>query len=337
MKKVLSLLLVFLILFSITACSKSLEVTEIEVDNPDVSDVTIDEDSHYPVTIRTYNFKKEPVDITFENSPEKVLAIYQNSIETLLALGLEDKIVAASGLDHDVKEEYKVAFEDVKYYDNDLTKEEVIGMGPDFILSWYSLFGEKRLGDIDFWHERNINTYMAQNSGVKSPNTLENEYEDILNLGKIFNVEDKANEIVDNMKREIEAAKEFSKDNPSVKTVILEVGSDNMYRIYGEESIGGNIATLVGADLVAKENGNIGAEDLVNLDPEVIFTVYFGDVIGEKDAIDNIVNNPSLSSISAVKNNRVYPIMLSEVYASGIRTLDGIISISNGLYPDLNK
>lgn len=337
MKKVLSLLLVILILFSITACSKSLEVTEIEVDNPDVSDVTIDEDSHYPVTIRTYNFKKEPVDITFENSPEKVLAIYQNSIETLLALGLEDKIVAASGLDHDVKEEYKVAFEDVKYYDNDLTKEEVIGMGPDFILSWYSVFGEKRLGDIDFWHERNINTYMAQNSGVKSPNTLENEYEDILNLGKIFNVEDKANEIVDNMKREIEAAKEFSKDNPSVKTVILEVGSDNMYRIYGEESIGGNIATLVGADLVAKENGNIGAEDLVNLDPEVIFTVYFGDVIGEKDAIDNIVNNPSLSSISAVKNNRVYPIMLSEVYASGIRTLDGIISISNGLYPDLNK
>jgi iron complex transport system substrate-binding protein len=338
MKKVLSLLLATIMLFSITACTKNPEVEDDKLNEIVRKDEVKDnENSHYPVTIRTYNYEKNPVEITFEKAPEKVIAVYQNSIETLLALGLEDKIVAASGLDHDVKDEYKDAFKDIKYYDNSLTKEEVLGINPDLILSWYSLFAEKNLGNVEFWHERNINTYMAQNSGVKKPDTLENEYEDILNIGKIFDVEEKANEIVDNMKKEIEEAKKFSKDNPSVKTVILELGSDNMYRIYGEQSIGGNIATLVGADLVARENGNIGAEDLVNLNPEVIFTVYYGDAIDEKESIDSIMNNPSLSSISAVKNNRVHPIMLSEVYASGIRTLDGIISISNGLYPDLNK
>lgn len=338
MKRLLSLLLAVVMMFSITACSNKPQEKD-KAPNSEVSsnEVKDDEKSHYPVTITTYNFEKEPVEITFEKAPEKVLAVYQNSIETLLALGLEDKLVAASGLDHDVKDEFEDAFSDVKYYDNPLTKEEVLGIGPDFILSWYSLFGEKNLGNVGFWHERDINTYMAQNSGVISPNTLENEYEDILNIGKIFDVEQKANEIVDNMKKEIENAKKFSKDNPPAKAVILEVGSDNMYRIYGEDSIGGNIATLVGADLVARENDNIGAEDLVKLDPEVIFTVYYGDKLVEDAALESIMNTPALASISAIKNERVHPIMLSEVYASGIRTLDGITSISNGLYPDLNK
>lgn len=340
MKKILSLLLALTMLVSITACSNdSKEKDDTASSNGQVSQEVEkdDQQSHYPVTITTYNYQKEPVELTFETAPEKVLAVYQNSIETLLALGLEDKIIAASGLDHDVKAEYKDAFADVKYYENRPTKEEILGIGPDFILSWYSLFDEKNIGDIDFWNERDINTYMAQNSGVKTPNTIENEYEDILNMGKIFNVEERANEIVENMKKKIGEAKEFSEDKPTVKTVILEVGSDNTYRVYGEDSIGGNIATGVGADLIARENGQIGAEDLVNLNPEVIFSVYYGDEIVEEASLEAIMNNPALASVSAIQNKRVYPIMLSEVYASGIRTLDGIISISNGLYPELEQ
>ncbi|GAU80088.1 vitamin B12 ABC transporter B12-binding component BtuF [Fusibacter sp. 3D3] len=64
-------------------------------------------------------------------------------------------------------------------------------------------FAEKNYGDVAFWHERGINTYMQQNSGAVVPNSLENEYEDILNRGIIFNVQDKANQIVEDMKTEI--------------------------------------------------------------------------------------------------------------------------------------
>lgn len=336
MKRIISLLLVIVMLFGVTGCAKEASVKE-EQPQPNEEGLIKEEGSHYPLKIKTYNYAKEPVEITFQKAPERVLAVYQNSIETLLALGLENKIIAASGLDHDVKEEYQEAFSKIKYYDNIPTKEEVLGMEADFILSWYSLFNEKNLGDVDFWHEREINTYMSQNGGVIKPNSIQNEYDDIINLGKIFDVEEKANEIVNNMKEKIAESKEFAKNQKSVRTVILEIGSDNMFRIYGEESIGGNVATEVGADLVAKENGNIGAEDLVKLNPEVIFTVYYGDEIDRDMAIESITLNPALSSISAIKSNRVHPIMLSEVYASGIRTLDGIISISKGLYPDLYK
>lgn len=334
MKKIISIILVAFMLLGVSGCAKedtsNSNKTQTQVENNS-------KNSHYPVKIKTYDYSKKPIELTFEKAPEKVVAVYQNSIETLLALGLQDKIVAAAGLDHNVKDEYKEAFKKIKYYENTPSKEEVLSMQPDFILSWYSLFGEKALGDVGFWNERGVNTYMAQNSGVITPNTLQNEYDDILNIGKIFDVEDKAKEIVNNMSKEIEKSKEFVKGKQPVKAVILEVEKDGVYRIYGEDSIGGDIAKQVGADLVAKTNGQIGNEDLVKLNPDVIFTVYYGDEIDKNTAVNSILKNPGLSSISAIKSNRVDPIMLSEVYASGIRTLDGIKTISKGLYPELYK
>lgn len=333
MKKIISIVLTAMMVVGISGCTNKdtattpKEGTKVEDSNK--------KSSHYPVTIKTYNYAKEPVELTFEKAPEKVIAVYQNSIETLLALGLKDKIIAVSGLDHEVKDEYKGDFDKLKHYEKLPSKEEVIALQPDFILSWYSLFDEKRFGDVNFWHERKVNTYMSQNSGVIKPNTLQNEYDDILNMGKIFDVEDKANDIVNEMKAEIQKAKDFVKGKETVKSVILEVQKDGVYRIYGEDSIGGDIAKEVGADLVAKSNGKIGNEDLIKLNPDVIFTVYYGKQIERDSAVNSILDNPALSSVSAIKSKRVNPVMLSEVYSSGIRTLDGIKTISKGLYPEL--
>ena len=47
-----------------------------------------------------------------------------------------------------------------------------------------------------------------------------------------------------------------------------------------------------------------------------------------------ITDDPALASLSAVKNGRIYPIMLGDMYASGPRTLDGIRAFAAGLYPE---
>ena len=49
-----------------------------------------------------------------------------------------------------------------------------------------------------------------------------------------------------------------------------------------------------------------------------------------------IKDDEALQSLDAVKNGRVYPIMLSEMYASATRTQDGIETFAKGLYPDVN-
>ena len=74
------------------------------------------------------------------------------------------------------------------------------------------------------------------------------------------------------------------------------------------------------------------------LTPWMVSMPYEGDDAEEvkEEKLNVILDDESLASLSAVQNNRVIPIMLSEMYASATRTKDGIVTIANGLYPDLN-
>ena len=110
--KLMGLLLSLTLIIGLVGCS-SQDSKSKDANNSKLQSSS--DSNHYPITITTYNYKKEPIELTFEKAPEKVVAVYQNSIETLLALGLEDKIVAAAGLDHDVKDEYKEAFSKINY------------------------------------------------------------------------------------------------------------------------------------------------------------------------------------------------------------------------------
>lgn len=289
------------------------------------------------VTVSNYNYAKDKIDLTFEKVPERVVTVYQSPLEIMLALGLEDKVVAASQLDSDVKPEFEKAFEKIKYYDEAPSKEEVMGLKPDLIYSWYSYFGPEKLGEVTDWIDRGTNTYMMQNSGAVKPDTLQNEYDDILTIGKIFKVEPKAEAIVKEMKDEIKKAKKAVEGTKPVKAIIVEVSKDGMYRVYGKDTIGGDMASQLGAELVAADEQSIGKEDLIKLNPDVIFSVYYGENIEREQAEKSIMDDTSLASLAAIKNKRVEPVVLSEVYATGIRTLDGIKTISQGLYPDLGN
>ena len=336
LKKGIALLLSTLMILGLTACSSK---NENNINGESNNETSLDSDSHYPVTITTYNYKNEPVDITFDKAPEKVVAVYQNSIETLLALGLEDKIEIAAGLDHEVKDEYKDAFSKVNYIEEFTpSKETVVMEQPDFILSWYSLFSDKNLGDVDYWHQNNINTYMALNSGAAQDRTLENEKADILNLGKIFNVEDKANQIVNEIDTKTNEVENSVKDQEKQTTLIIEYMDGQIYT-YGAKTLGGDIVQKLGAELLNPNGGNISEEDLIKLNPDSIFVVYMDrtDEDMSKEAINTVMNNKALSSLNAIKNERVNSIALGEMYCSGIRTIDCINTFANGLYPNLNK
>ena len=90
------------------------------------------------------------------------------------------------------------------------------------------------------------------------------------------------------------------------------------------------------------KNNNEFIEEIKALNPDVIYVVYMpysGDDPEQvkQDALDKLLEDKAFSSLDAVKNKRVVPIMLGDMYASGVRTINGIETISQGLYPDLNK
>jgi len=302
--------------------------------------------TQYPLTITTYDYDGNEVETTYEKAPEKVLAVYQGSIETMLALGLEDHLVATAGLDNEVPQEQKAAFSKTEYLDEFTPSLETVTMlEPDMIFSWSSLFGDKELGDVKNWIEKGCNTYYNSNTRPSSEKeirnrTLENEYTDILNIGKIFDVQDKAEAIVEEIKNTIEQTTEATKDRKEKPTVlILEPLGDDITN-YGATSLGGDMVTKLGGELANPDAKTVGKEDIVAANPDVIFVVYMpyaGDdpETVKESQINVITDDEALQSLDAVKNKRIVPIMLSEMYASATRTQDGIETFAAGLYPDL--
>jgi len=331
LKNLTAILLSVMLILVLVSCGRGNQEEAKDFSN---GQAQANDDTHYPITITTYNYSKEPVELTFYKAPEKVVAIYQNSIETMLALGLEDKIVAAAGLDHDVKDEYKEAFSKINYLEEFTpSKETIIMEEPDFILGWYSLFDNKRLGDIDYWNESGVNTYISLNSGVAKERTIENEITDILNIGKIFNVEDKAQAIVDNITSTIKEVSEKVSSEEKQSAMVLEFYDEDIYT-YGAKTLAGDMLTQLGAEILNPEGGNIGAEDLIKLNPGCIFISYMdrGDENIALKEVNKVLNNPAFASLSAVKNGRVHAIPLGDMYSSGIRTIDGINTFASGLY-----
>ena len=217
--------------------------------------------TEYPLTITTYDYDGNEIETTYEKAPEKVLAVYQGSIETMLALGLEDRLVATAGLDNEVPDELKDAFSKTNYLDEFTPSLETVTMlEPDMILSWSSLFSDK-------------------------------------NLGNITN--------------------------------------------YGAKSLGGDMVTQLGATLANPDASTAGKEDIIAANPDVIFVVYMPYAGDDPETVKEsqlavIKDDEALQSLDAVKNGRVYPIMLSEMYASATRTQDGLETFAKGLYPDVN-
>lgn len=295
-------------------------------------------DGHYPVTITTYNYEGEEVETTYEKAPEKVVAVYQGSIETMIALGLEDHVAAAYGLDNEVKDEWKEGFEKMNYQEDPFApdKELVTTLEPDMILSWGSLFDDKVLGDVDTWISKGVNTYINTNTRSEGNRTLENEYTDILNLGKIFNVEEKAQALVAEMKGEIEDVLEKAKGEEKLKVAVVEPYGDSITN-YGKNSLGGNMVEALGGELALPEASGIGKEDLIAADPDVIFVVYMAYAGDDPEKVKKnqlavIQDDPALKALSTNKNKKVYLIMLGDMYASGPRTIDGLRTFAEGMY-----
>lgn len=270
-----------------------------------------------------------------------MICVYQCCIEIMAALGLEDHVIASYGLDNEVKDEWKPAFEKMHYDDSVFApdKETVTMLEPDMIFSWDSYFGEKNLGDVYGWNEKGVATYIASNSGAVPECTLENEYSDILNIGRIFGVEDKAQALVDEIKAQVADTPKKAEGHDPVRMAVVEpLGGD--ITNYAANSLAGDMVKALGGELVKPEGSEMGKEDLVAFDPDVIFVVYMAYSGDDPETVKQqqlavIQDDPALASLSAVKNGRVYLIMLGDMYASGPRTGDGIAVLAKGMYPDL--
>lgn len=288
---------------------------------------------YYPVTVEVYNASKELVPYTFEKCPEKTLVYGRNNVEIMLALGLGDKIMMIADCGS-VLPEYQEEFEkipqlkdhqDVGYF----VREYAMSLEPDMVIGWRSLFEmDDRMGDIEFWHERNIGTYTSINSVLKDNQSLENEYADIRNIGKIYNKVDEAEAIISAIEADVAKGKEAAAGNDPQRILIAEKW-EGEYDIYHAKTAAGDIATQLGAEVLGEKGWT--DEQIVEANPEAIFAVHVSSV-SDEEAVALYTENPALASVDAVKNGRVYPVVYSLAYTPGVRTGETVKLFLQTLY-----
>ena len=330
-KKLFSLLLVCTLMGTVLAgCGGPKQTTEPmppaandeEPDNKETGDA-----GAYPMTFDNYGRE-----VTLEKKPEKVLTLGPNCTELFVALGLGDYVIGRSLINHSrgplpEYEEAVSAISQLNY--SSATREAIISSGADFI---YALDWE--IGDAGCNIEEVAGYGMTVY--VNSATTLEEQYQEILDIGKIFGVEEAAEAFVADQKARIKAVQDKVKTLDPVDVLIYDSGNDGVFTCSGInfESL---LVGLAGghnvfSDLTEKQWITVSYEEVLARNPHIIL-IHDYDSPSVEEKIAEIKANPTLSQLDCVKNERFARITLESVLA-GNRMAYAIESMAKDFYPD---
>ena len=140
----------------------------------------------------------------------------------------------------------------------------------------------------------------------KDKASIDDMYNDLVNLGRIFGVEEKANSLVDGYRLELSKETETLKSGNPLRVFVYDSGEDAPFTagLYAMptaliEAAGGiNIM-----DDFKKSWGTVTWEEVIDRNPEVIVIVNYGNVTAEQKR-EFMMSNPAFANLDAVKNDR---------------------------------
>lgn len=288
-------------------------------------------ETEFPFTLTSYM----DMEITFDHVPERVIAANACTGDELMAMGLGDKIIATAYNNSLINPLYQEEYDQIPIAaETYLELETILSLEPDFVFGRSSSFSEKRNTTHDVLSSYGI----ASLSGVESYTVgaeVDVVYEDFYNLGKIFNLEEKAEEIVSAMKAQIAGVEEAVAGQEPVKVFVYDMMQEN-----GAYTCGNNFtATLIrhagGENIFSDLDttwATVGWEEIVERNPDVIVINDYGSTSLE-EKIAQLKENPALASVSAIANDRIISVTLCEVFACSM-TGDTIEKFAHAFHPD---
>lgn len=263
----------------------------------------------YPVTVKSCNR-----DVTFDAAPSRAISNDVNLTEMMLVLGLRDRMVGYTGisgwktLDAEMREGVAELPELSAKYP---TKEVLAGAEPDFFFAGWN-YGMKVGGEVtpETLAPLGIQTYELTEScihiGPKARSSMEDMYNDILNLGRIFGVEEKAEGLVAGWKARLSEVTAGVDRSAPLRVFVYDSGEEAPFTA-GAYAMPTALIEAAGGknimDDLEKSWAEIGWEPVVERNPEVIVIVNYGDVTAEQK-IAFMKGNPAFAGIDAVKNDR---------------------------------
>ncbi|MFD3647982.1 ABC transporter substrate-binding protein [Streptomyces cyaneofuscatus] len=272
-------------------------------------------DRHYPVTVENCGEKK-----SYDKAPQRVVTNDVGITEIMFALGLEDHM-AGYVMPDDKGDMTSVPWKDGYKKTTWLSKERinkelVLGARADLVFAgWNYGFNEgegftpaelKRVGVDSYLLSESCRNGQGKARGVMPP--LEALYTDLGNLGKIFDVEDRADTLIASFRRQVaEAQAKAPKGSDRPRVFLYDDGKDKPLTS-GAYAGPHDIITKAGGDHIMKDLKDswttVGWETVVDRDPEVIVINNYGDTSAEQKRTFLKTHKP-LANVSAIKNDRI--------------------------------
>ncbi|MCW2268391.1 Vitamin B12-binding protein precursor [compost metagenome] len=291
--------------------------------------------TQYPVNVQSCNRQ-----VTFNKPPEHALSHDINMTQMMLALGLRSRMVGYSGVSGwkavtpELRKELDGLPELASKYPS---VETLLNANVDFFFAGWD-YGMRVGGDLtpQSLAPLGIAVYELTESCafvMKRPAaSLDDTYTDLRNLGRIFDVQDRAEQLIDQMQQRVAVVQQrVPAQRPRV--FLYDSGEDRamtsgrlgMPQALIEAAGGRNVLDDIEASWT-----RVNWESVVERNPEVIVIVDYGEVsAAQKQAF--LEQHPALQSVSAIRDKRF--VVIPYVAATpSLENVEAIEAIATGLH-----
>ena len=252
--------------------------------------------------------------VTFDSPPQRAISNDVNLTEMMLVLGLSDKMVGYTGISgwKTLDEEMRLGVKQLpelspKYP----TKEVLVGADADFFFAGWN-YGMKVGGEVtpETLKPFGINVYELTESCIhimtKKKVSMDDMYNDLLNLGLIFQIENRAKKLVDAYRSDLKKFTQKLESIPTKKVFVYDSGEDTPFTA-GRYAMPTALIEAAGGinimDDFQKSWGTVTWEEVIDRNPEIVVIVNYGKVTAEQKR-KFMMSNPAFANIDAVKNDR---------------------------------
>ena len=269
---------------------------------------------------------REGNEVTISNKWERIISTAPANTETLVELGLADKLVAVDQYSSDVAG-IPENIEKIDFTNPDA--ETIISLNPDLIIA----SGHNKSGSSDDPFK------LVKEAGISvvyipSSESIQGIYDDIMFIADITNTKEKGQEIVDNMKSQIDEISQKAKNVKEKKKVYFEIGpAPNLYS-FGNSTFLNEMIELVGAENIFKDENSWLApteESIIERNPDVILT----NVDYIENSVQEIKSREGFENINAVENNQVYLIDKNSSSRPSSHIIKALNEMAKAIYPDV--
>jgi iron complex transport system substrate-binding protein len=219
------------------------------------------------------------------------------------------------------------------------SKEVLVGADADFFFAGWN-YGMKVGGEVtpETLAPFGIKVYELTEScihiGEKPKVSMDDMYNDLLNLGRIFDVEDKAETLVAGYRADLAAfTAELEADGEPPRVFVYDSGEDTPFTA-GRYAMPTALIEAAGGknimDDFEKSWATVTWEEVVDRNPEIVVIVNYGDVTAAQKR-DFMMQNPAFAEMDAVKNDRF--VVLEYVEATpGPRNIKAVKKLAAGFW-----